>query len=139
MKRILCLALIMAMLLTLAVPASAAVKDDTAEPQYNQIYSVKSALSIDSAQGIATCAGVISAKTGYAVRLYIRLQMYKDGDWQLVHSWMASGTAYLSLVKDCAIVSGYQYRTYVIGYVYDADGNLLESASAIHTVNYPAN
>lgn len=136
MKRIITFSLAIILLISLAIPVSAATKD-TIQPRYTYINSVYAALSIDQSTGITTCTGSVTAKKNYPVEVVVRLQQDMGSYWYTLESWSTTGTISASLTENYAVYKGYEYRVYVTGYVYDSDGNIIESASGTHTVNYP--
>lgn len=135
MKRFLLFTITLLIFVSSVLPASAAVKDEV-ELLYTHINSVSAGLSIDETWGIATCSGGVDAKKILPVKVTVNLQVYKDGYWQTLKTWSETGTATANTSFSYAIASGYKYRTYTIGYVYNSEGVILESASAIQAVNY---
>lgn len=136
MKRIIPLILVFTILLSLSIPVSAAVKDEVM-PLYNEIDTVSAGLTINKTLGITTCTGRVTAKELVPVKVVVSLQVYKEGRWQTLQSWSETGTLTASTTHKYAVYSGYQYRVYTIGYVYNSEGVIQESASAIQVVNYP--
>lgn len=135
MKRLLSLVLAVVMVLSTASVAYAAVIPPD-EVQYSHVNSLYACLSIDK-WGVTTCTGRVSAKSVRPVEVDVYLQQYTGSYWRTVASWSASGSWQASLTRNYAVYSGYQYRVLAIGYVYDDAGNILESVSGTHTVNYP--
>ena len=138
MKRITAFLFSAVLIISLALPASAAVKE-TVQPRYTYINSVYASLSINEATGVTTCTGRVTAKNTYPVEVDVYLQQDMGSYWKTVKSWSATGNWSTSLTGNHAVYDGYTYRVYVVGYVYDSNGNLLESASGTHTVAYPSN
>lgn len=136
MKRVLALTLVVIILGSLVVPVAAATADEIM-PLYTYVNSVYARLQINESTGIATCVGSVNAKSILPVKVIVRLQRYQDGAWWTVKSWSETGTATVACTNYYAIYSGYDYRVYVTGYVYNDEGVLQESASAIHNVSYP--
>lgn len=137
MKRLACLLLVCIMVFSFGITASAAVKDEVS-PLYTYVSSVYADLSINTNTGVVTCTGSVCSKRSAPVEVDVALQMYKDGYWQTVQSWTSSGTLYTQVSKNYAVYSGYEYRTYVVGYVYNTAGTMIvESATASYSVNYP--
>ena len=134
MKRITSLILTALLLFSMAIPASAAVKDE-AQLLYDNINAVSADLSISSL-GIATCFGSVTAKDLYTVLVEVRLQMKEDGAWHTVKTFSSTGTMDAACTGYYAVYSGYQYRVYVTGYVYNSSGTIIESASCTYAVNY---
>lgn len=128
MKKVLAIVFIILVLVSSTASASAATKD-AAELMYTYINSVGASLTIDETLGIATCSGRVNAKSIVPVKVTVRLQRYQDGSWKNVETWSETGTAGVTCTKYYAIYSGYSYRVYVTGYVYDSEGVIQETAS----------
>lgn len=120
--------------------ASAATEDpftDAVEPRFTAINSIYSLLKIDESAGIATCVGEMQAKEMVPVKVVVQLQRLENGVWNTLQSWSNTGTFYASKAGSYAIARGYTYRTKTIAFVHDTDGNIIESGSATHQVDYP--
>lgn len=131
MRRVVSVVVVIVLLLSIAVPASASVT-----PRYSYTNSVYARLSIDNFWGVATCEGEIIAYDDVPIDITIYLQVYKDGEWQTVKSWYASDMMSAYLCKSYAIYRGYEYRTYVEGYVYNSSGSLVEIVDCAHSMWY---
>ena len=116
---------------SLAAPAAASVT-----PRYSHTNYVYARLEIDNFWGIATCVGELVAYDDVPVDITVYLQVYKDGSWQTVKSWFASDMMCVHLNKSYAIYRGYEYRTYVEGYVYNSSGSLVEIVGIADTEWY---
>lgn len=110
---------------------------DEIMPLYENINAVYACLSIDESLGIASCTGRITAKGIHPVSVDVILQIYENNDWDTLASWSATDTWSITCMEEHAVYSGYEYRVLVYGYVYDANGKIIESGSAVHEVNYP--
>jgi len=110
---------------------------DTVEPRFVAINSIYALLKIDEGRGIATCVGEARAKEMVPVEVMVQLQRLENGTWNTLQTWFASGTYYASGAGSYAIAKGYTYRTKTTAFVYDANGNIIESGSATHQVSYP--
>lgn len=131
MRRGIAVVLAIILISSMAVPASASVT-----PRYTHTSFVYSNLSIDTFWGVATCEGELLAYDDVPVEITVYLQVYKDGEWQTVKSWYASDMMYVYLSKQYAIYRGYEYRTYVEGYVYNSSGYLVEIVDIADTEWY---
>ena len=148
MRRGIAVVLAIILISSMAVPASASVT-----PRYTHTSFVYSNLSIDTFWGVATCEGELLAYddvpveiTVYLqellayddvpVEITVYLQVYRDGEWQTVKSWYASDMMHVYLSKQYAIYRGYEYRTYVEGYVYNSSGYLVEIVDIADTEWY---
>lgn len=137
MKRIICVLLIAVSLFAAVLPASAATINDVA-PCYVYISSIYARITIDESTGIATCVGEVNAKKMLPVEVVVQLQQLKNGTWQTLATWTNAGTYLAGESGSYAVASGYTYRTKVTGFIYDSDGNLVESGSGTDQVTYPA-
>lgn len=131
MRRGIAVVLAIILISSMAVPASASVT-----PRYTHTSFVYSNLSIDTFWGVATCEGELLAYDDVPVEITVYLQVYKDGEWQTVKSWYASDMMHVYLSKQYAIYRGYEYRTYVEGYVYNSSGYLVEIVDIADTEWY---
>lgn len=142
MKKV-CFAIVLALVICFtAVPfgASAMVETpvtDQVEPRFVAINSIYSLLKIDESNGIATCVGEVRAREMVQLKVVVQLQRLEDGMWNTLYTWSNTGTLFASKSGSYAIARGYTYRAKVTGFVYDADGNIIESGSATHQVDYP--
>ena len=131
MRRGIAVVLAIILISSMAVPASASVT-----PRYTHTSFVYSNLSIDTFWGVATCEGELLAYDDVPVEITVYLQVYRDGEWQTVKSWYASDMMHVYLSKQYAIYRGYEYRTYVEGYVYNSSGYLVEIVDIADTEWY---
>lgn len=136
MKRIVCLLLVSILLCTAIIPASAAVIEPD-EPCFNYIRSTSITLLIDESTGIASCyARCYSLNDTVTIKISGTLQQYKSGKWENMCGWVQFGTTVVIMDKQVTVSSGYQYRFVANYYIYDSEGNLLESSTATRTCNY---
>lgn len=135
MKRIISFILVILLLPCLPIHTDAAVKDEI-ELQWQYVNTIQASLTIDETLGIATCYGRITAKNTYPVKVEVRLQVYKNNTWTNLKTWTNTGTMNCSTTNQYAIARNYTYRVYVIGYVYNSSGIIIESASGTHTVEF---
>lgn len=68
---------------------------------------------------------------GSVQRPYITInQISHDGQWNMIKTWTGSSSAgYSSAGGTKTVASGYTYRTFVTGYVYNSDGVVIEVVS----------
>lgn len=127
------IAIVVAIILisSMVVPASASVT-----PRYSHTDFIYARVDVDNFWGIATCEGELMAYDDVPVEITVYLQVYKDGAWQTVKSWFASDMMNVYLCKQYAIARGYEYRTYVEGYVYNSSGSLVEIVDCAHSKWY---
>lgn len=131
MRRGMAVVVAIILIASMAVPASASVT-----PRYSHTDYIYARLEIDTFWGIATCVGELMAYDDVPVDITVYLQVYKDGSWQTVKSWFASDMMNVYLNKSYAIYRGYEYRTYVEGYVYNESGSLVEIVGIADTEWY---
>ena len=139
MKRFLAVITVIVLFCGMAVIPAHAATVSVLQPRYTHVSVVQAALTIDESLGITTCYGRVDAKNFDPVKVIVRLQQFKNGYWTTLKSWSATGTMSAICSKQYAVYDGYRYRVSVTGYVYDSNGTILETASAIHEVNYPSN
>ena len=135
MKRSISLIVLIALIFALT-PFANAAEVEQATPWYLYINTLSASLSIDEALGIASCEGYIYIRSGSSVKLVCKLQVYENGDWRTLKTWENTGIRSVSIVESYAVTESYTYRTLVIGYVYNANGGLLESDSTSNTKIY---
>lgn len=128
MRRIISILLVCVFIASCAIPVSAAELNNV-QPRYTYVFDVQAILSINESTGIASCSGSISARNSYPVKVTVQLQREDTTGWTAVKTWSNTGTLATSVAKAWAVFSGYNYRVYVIGFVYDSNGNIIESAS----------
>ena len=131
MRRGMAVVVAIILIASMAVPASASVT-----PRYSHTDYIYARLEIDDFWGVATCEGELMAYDDVPVDIIVYLQVYKDGAWQTVKSWYASDMMNVYLCKSYAIYRGYEYRTYVEGYVYNSSGSLVEIVGIADTEWY---
>lgn len=136
MKRILTSLLTIALLLAIATPVFA-VAADPVQPRFAYINAIDIAFEINESTGIAYCQTDCSANTGVSIVINGTLQQYKNGGWNDVKSWVAVGSRYVSMDKQWAVYSGYQYRFSITVKIYNSAGTLLESHSTSKSYYYP--
>ena len=135
MKRFLSLALCIGLLCVMVLPASANTGNEYLL-EYDHINTVTANLSISGFWGIASCDGSITARGDYPVYVEVYLQQHTEDGWETLQVWTSEDQMHTDAGGKYAVASGYQYRTYVIGYVYDSDGEVIDSATAKYAVTY---
>ena len=117
--------------------AYAATGDNVAQPMYLYLSGITADLSIDEITGVATCSGTMLSSKYYPVKIVVNLQQYANGFWNTIRTWSSTGNRAVSCSGSYAVYSGYTYRTFVTAYIYDADGNFIESGTKSRTVFFP--
>ncbi len=135
MKKLFAVILVCAVLLSTAMPIAATKAESFVQPRYTYIDRIQADLDI-SGLGVASCEGTISAKTFCPVKLVIRLQEFDGSNWMTIKKWEFTDNGDISATRDYAVYSGFSYRVHVTGYVYDAEGNVLESETATQYMDY---
>ena len=136
MRRIISFLLVFALIMSYTVSVSAAVMDGV-QPRYTYVLDVQAIPSINESTGIASCSGSITTRNTYPVKVDVHLQMQENTGWTTLKTWSSTGTLAATVAKAWAVYSGHNYRVLVVGFVYDSNGNIIESASVYHTVYYP--
>lgn len=97
--------------------------------RYSYISSISATLRVTGST--AKASGRIIPTTRYASDISVMLQQQQnDGSWLTVASWTGSNSSGFSEAGGTTtIATGYSYRTYVIGHVYDSDNNVIDTAT----------
>lgn len=127
MKRCISIVSVVLLVIVMIVPVQAA----TITPRYTYIFALFAGLEIDTTWGIATCEGEITARNSYPVKINMYLQQYKNGQWVTLKSWTSEDLQNAALTRHYAIDQGYKYRIYVEGYVYNSNGQIIETTSMV--------
>lgn len=135
MKKSVSVILVVLLVISLALPVYA-TEPQQIMPRYTYVDSIWACITIDSTWGIATCEGEVITKGAYPVEVVVSLQVYKNGRWETIKSWSNEDTYSVYLSKSYAVMSGYQYRAYVEGYVYNSNNAVIESTSLAHSTYY---
>lgn len=135
MKRAISLLLLLALSFALIVPASAAVAEPV-QPRYTHLGITSGSLTINENTGIAYCIARCTAVNGVTIEITGKLQQWKNGAWNTLKTWTESGTILVTLDKQWAVVSGYQYRFFITYTVRDSSGTVLEVDTQSHTYVY---
>lgn len=123
------------MIITMTIPASATTAESTIQPRWTYLDTVYAYLNINWL-GIASCEGSATAGSLVTVEVTVRLQQLKDTGWATIKTWSATDTQSAVASGSYAVQKGYTYRVSVTGYVYDSNGNLVETGSATDTFVY---
>lgn len=135
MKKLFAIIVVCGILLGIAMPIAAANSSSAVQPRFTYIDEVSADIQI-SFLGVAHCDGTFSTRTENPVKLVIRLQELDGSNWMTIKKWEITGTGWAADTKSYAIYRGRSYRVHVTGYVYDAEGNVLESATAAQYMDY---
>lgn len=131
-KRVLSFLLALLLFISMSLPTNAS----TVMPRFLYIELITVCLEIDNIWGIASCEGSVSVESELPVKVIVDLQRYVNGSWVTIKRWEAEGIKHAFLEARYAISSGYNYRTYVQGFVYDENGSIIESASKCRYRDY---
>lgn len=135
MKRLISFLLFAAILCGLSIPAAAAEADNLIQPRWSYLNAVAAYLDINWL-GIATCEGSAAARSAVDVKVVVRLQQQTETGWATIETWSATGTAGATAGGKYAVYKGYTYRTSVTAYVYDENGNIVETGGSTDTFVY---
>lgn len=136
MKKLLrCVAttLIITLLLSTVVFAYA---ENEIQPRYLHIKGLTAGVKINTILGIATCESKIIVLGTNTVKIVCKLQYYDGTTWKTLKEWSKTGTTSASITGSYAISSGYMYRTFATGYVYNDQNVLIENATIADTEYY---
>lgn len=137
MKKYISLVLVMVLLFSSTITASATSNSNTItiQPRWSYLDTVSAYININ-ALGIATCEGRATSRDALTVETVVRLQQLTDTGWSTIKTWSSTSVGSASVSKTYAVYAGYTYRTSVTGYVYDSNGNIIETGSASDTFYY---
>lgn len=95
---------------------------------YDYVSSLSASLTIDS--GTANAVGMVYVSPKMKTSITVRLQRENSsGKWATIETWTGSNVSGASEAGGTrALISGYNYRVYVIGRVYDSAGTVIETA-----------
>lgn len=130
MKRSICLVLSLLLVLFTATAASA---ECTIMPRYAYVSTINSSLSISS--GTARAVGKVATDQNMKTSIIVRLQReYSSGKWTTISTWTSSNESGASEAGGTkTLTSGYNYRVYVTGKVYDSAGTVIETVDKYST------
>ena len=135
MRKLTALILVVTTIFLMVASAFAAVPE-TVVPRYSYTDIVDASLFIDEAQGIATCEGELSASSYLPVKIKVIFEVFKYGAWKTLATWEATGRLMACISETYEVDRGYPYRVYVVGYVYDNSGNIVEYVYDTCAVDY---
>ncbi len=98
--------------------------------RYSYIMAMTAGLRISGSS--ASASGKIIPSGNRATDVSVMLQQQQsDGSWTTVASWSGSNPCGVSEAGGTTnITTGYTYRTYVVGHVYDGNGNIIDTGTA---------
>ena len=130
MKQSICLGLSLLLVLFVATVASA---EGTIMPRYTYVSKINSTLSISS--GTASAVGLVTTSQKLKTSIIVRLQReYSSGKWTTISTWTSSNESGASEAGGTkTLTSGYNYRVYVTGKVYDSAGTVIETVERYST------
>jgi len=135
MKKTVSVLLVVAMLFIMVIPATAATSESPVQPRWTYLNSVYAYLDINWL-GVATCEGSAIAGSSVPVKTVVRLQQKLDSGWYTVETWSDTGTGAAGASGKIAVARGYDYRVTVSAYVYDDNGNIVETGSSSDSDSY---
>lgn len=135
MRRLAALLMVIGILCTMIVPVAAASNENTVQPRWTYLNSVYAYLDINWL-GVATCEGAAVIRSSMEVKTVVRLQQKLDSGWYTVKSWSDTGTCTAGASGSYAVARGYDYRVTVSAYVYDDNGNIVETGSSSDSDSY---
>ena len=104
-------------------------------PRYTYTTCVEAGLEFSG--GRAVSSGGIFPYNLRATSVEVRLQQFYENDWRTIGLWTATNSAGRSYAQGSEeIDTGFEYRTYTRGTVYDSNGNVLEVVKFYSDVKY---
>lgn len=135
MRKTLAVLMVIGILCTMIIPVTAATNENTIQPRWSYLDSVYAYIDINWL-GVATCEGTAVARSSVDVEVVVRLQQKLDSGWYTVESWSDAGTGTAGTGGKIAVARGYDYRVTVSAYVYDDNGNIVETGSSSDSDSY---
>lgn len=135
MKKALAIIFTVVILCSITIPAAAVESDNTIQPRWSYLDAVYAYLDINWL-GVATCEGSAVAHSTVQVKTVVRLQQKLDSGWYTVETWSDTGTGAAGASGKIAVARGYDYRVTVSAYVYDDNGNIVETGSSSDSDSY---
>jgi len=129
MKRVISLIMILTILLSFGLHATAAEYGNDISPMWTNLMTLGTTLIIDSS-GQATCTGSLTQNlTDGTSTLVINLQKQDtDNTWNTIATWTKKGTTKCVNTKYKTVSKGI-YRLSVTGKVYNSNGTFIESST----------
>ena len=112
--------MVVCLLVTVSVPAYAAMPEPGIEPMAEYHFSSKASLTISSG-GVAEATGKIVGLAGVTTKttVHLYLQRYEGGEWVDVADWISSNDAVnTTLIKTKSVDNGYTYSAKASFYAY---------------------
>lgn len=123
--------MLVAFMFIAASPAYAAEAHANYEisPRYQKLTTFYANLEITS-NGKASCTAKARAGADYDVELIAELQRNNGNGWEYVTDWSCNGAPeeLVSISKSIYVLKGYTYQVKATVYVYDRQGNFVESS-----------
>jgi len=118
--------LVMCLVLMLSI-VSVAHAEEGIMPCYSYTSSIAASLSISG--GVAKAAGKITPEDSRHTSITVRLQRESSsGTWVTISTWTGSNAGGKSEAGGTkSLTSGYDYRVYVTGKVYNSAGTVIET------------
>lgn len=125
MKKGICL--VICLVLALGAVGAVAHAEESIILRYSYVSSLSASLSISS--GTAQAAGKVSPSNNLRTSITVRLQKENSrGRWSTIVVWTGSNESGASEAGGTKVLtSGYNYRVYVTGKVYDSAGEVIET------------
>lgn len=128
MKKTASIILIIAILMGMAMPASAAQEEPSVQPRYLYILSFDATIEV-SHWYVAACSARLSVNGDYSTEIVMKLQQQDGSSWTTLKTWTLTDVTGTSDTKYYAVSSSGTYRLQVLYYVYGSNGAILESAT----------
>lgn len=135
MKRVIAIFIVIGILCSIAIPVAASTNEGVIQPRWSYLDAVVASLNINWL-GVATCEGSAVAHSSVDVEVVVRLQQKLDSGWYTVETWSDTGTGAAGASGKIAVARGYDYRVTVSAYVYDDNGNIVETGSSSDSDSY---
>ena len=131
MRKVMCLGMC---LLLIAAMTGVAYAEEGIMPCYAYVNSIKASLSVSS--GTAKAVGNIIPSGDLKTSIIVRLQRESStGSWTTISTWTSSNESGKSEAGGTkALTSGYNYRVYVTGKVYNSAGTVIETVEKYSTI-----
>ena len=130
---VLCLMLMLSLMSPFVLADGAEESAPAVQPRYSYITSIAVSIDLSPTWKTTDVGQVILSDSTCSAVLIMELQQL-DGYWKEIKQWSDSGSRTVILDETWYVLSGYQYRAVVTAYVYNADNELVETASVISQV-----
>lgn len=138
MKKVFSLLLAALLLLSSTFPVNAVAPEQSitaVQPRWTYLHTITAFIDINFL-GVATCEGTAVSRVVKDVKVVVRLQQETDTGWSTLKTWTDTGAGSAVASGSYAVARGYTYRTVSSVYVYDDNGNIIETGSASDTFYY---